>query len=117
MAGLISFLIAHLIYTNAFRSGRSFRFKIVAILPFVVYGVFIYAFLSPGLNGMAIREFSLGGRRKHRYSRTFRRMKSYMRGSAGVKMNLAARLSFMITALTKQSAVAASSCTKGNSST
>jgi uncharacterized membrane protein YhhN len=54
IAGLISFLIAHLIYTYAFRSGRPWRFKFVAMLLFAIYGVIIYVILLPGLNGMAI---------------------------------------------------------------
>ena len=54
IAGLISFLIAHLIYTYAFRSGRPLQFKFLAMLLFALYGVFIYIVLLPGLNGMAI---------------------------------------------------------------
>ena len=54
IAGLISFLIAQLIYTYAFRSGRSFRFNLIAILPFAIYGVLIFVILLPGLNGMAV---------------------------------------------------------------
>jgi uncharacterized membrane protein YhhN len=54
IAGLISFLIAHLIYTYAFRSGRPLRFKYLAMLLFAIYGVLIYAILLPGLDGMAI---------------------------------------------------------------
>ena len=54
IAGLVSFLIAQLIYTYAFRSGRPFRFKLLAILPFAIYGVSIFLILFPGLNGMAV---------------------------------------------------------------
>ena len=54
IAGLISFLIAQLIYTYAFRSGRPLRFKYLAMLLFVIYGVLVYAILLPGLNGMAV---------------------------------------------------------------
>ena len=54
IAGLVSFLIAQLIYTYAFRSGRPFRFKLLAILPFALYGVIIFVFLFPGLNGMMV---------------------------------------------------------------
>ena len=54
IAGLVSFLIAQLIYTYAFRSGRSFRFRFIPILPFVVYGILIFVILFPWLNGMAI---------------------------------------------------------------
>jgi uncharacterized membrane protein YhhN len=54
IVGLVSFLIAQLIYTYAFRSGRPFRFKFIAILPFLIFGVLIFVILLPGLNGMAV---------------------------------------------------------------
>lgn len=54
IAGLVSFLVAQLIYTYAFRSGRSWRFKPVAMLLFAVYGMLVYAILLPGLEGMAV---------------------------------------------------------------
>jgi len=54
IAGLLSFLVAQLIYTYAFRTGRLFRFKLLAILPFAIYGVIIFVILFPGLNGMAV---------------------------------------------------------------
>jgi uncharacterized membrane protein YhhN len=54
IAGLISFLIAQLIYTYAFRSGRPLRFNFIAMLCFAIYGVLIYVILLPGLNGMAL---------------------------------------------------------------
>ena len=54
IAGLVSFLIAQLIYTYAFHSGRSFRFRFIPILPFVVYGILIFVILFPWLNGMMI---------------------------------------------------------------
>jgi uncharacterized membrane protein YhhN len=54
IAGLISFLIAHLIYIYAFRSGRPLRFRFAAMLLFAIYGVIVYAVLFPGLNGMAV---------------------------------------------------------------
>jgi uncharacterized membrane protein YhhN len=54
IAGLISFLIAQLIYTYAFHSGRPLRSKFLAMLLFALYGVLIYVVLLPGLNGMAI---------------------------------------------------------------
>ena len=53
MIGLISFLIAQMIYTYAFRAGRPLRIKFIAILPFLIYGVTIFVILLPGLNGMA----------------------------------------------------------------
>ena len=54
IAGLVSFLIAQLIYTYAFHSGRSFCFRFIPILPFVVYGILIFVILFPWLNGMMI---------------------------------------------------------------
>ena len=54
IAGLVSFLVAQLIYTYAFRSGRPLRFKLLAILPFAIYGVIVFVILFPGLNGMAV---------------------------------------------------------------
>jgi uncharacterized membrane protein YhhN len=54
IAGLISFLIAHLIYTYAFRAGRPLRIKFMAMLLFAIYGVIIYAILLPNLNGMTV---------------------------------------------------------------
>ena len=54
IAGLVSFLVAQLIYTYAFRSGRSFRLKFIAILPFAIYGMIIFVILLPGLNGMMV---------------------------------------------------------------
>jgi uncharacterized membrane protein YhhN len=54
IAGLVSFLIAQLIYIYAFRSGRSWRFKFLAMLLFAIYGVLVYMILLPGLNGMAV---------------------------------------------------------------
>jgi uncharacterized membrane protein YhhN len=54
IAGLLSFLIAQLIYTYAFGSGRRFQFNFIIMLPFLIYGVLIYVILFPGLNGMEI---------------------------------------------------------------
>ena len=54
LAGLVSFLVAQLIYTYAFRSGRAFRFRFIAILPFLIYGVLVFWNLSPGLVGLEI---------------------------------------------------------------
>jgi uncharacterized membrane protein YhhN len=54
IAGLISFLIAQLIYIYAFRSGRTLRMKFLGMLPFLIFGAAIYAILLPGLNGLAI---------------------------------------------------------------
>lgn len=54
MIGLISFLIAQMIYTYAFRAGRALRIKFIAVLAFLIYGVIIFVALLPGLNGMAV---------------------------------------------------------------
>jgi len=54
IVGLLSFLVAQLIYTYAFHSGRPWRFNFLAMLPFIVYGIIIYWILLPGLNGMEI---------------------------------------------------------------
>ena len=52
--GLLSFLAAQVIYTYAFRAGRPFKFNLLVVLPFAVYGVLIYVLLKPGLDGMAL---------------------------------------------------------------
>jgi uncharacterized membrane protein YhhN len=52
--GVFSFLIAQLIYTYAFRVGRSFRLRFLALLPFAVYGILIIVILLPGLNAMTL---------------------------------------------------------------
>jgi uncharacterized membrane protein YhhN len=52
--GVFSFLIAQLIYTYAFRVGRSFRLRFLARLPFAVYGILIFVILLPGLNAMTL---------------------------------------------------------------
>ena len=54
IAGLLSFLVAQLIYTYAFGSGRPLQHKFILMLPFLIYGVLIYVILLPGLNGMEI---------------------------------------------------------------
>ncbi len=54
IAGLVSFLIAQLIYTYAFHSGRPWRFKAIAMLLFLIYGVLVFVILFPGLGGMAV---------------------------------------------------------------
>ena len=52
--GVVSFTIAQIIYTYAFRSGRDFRFRFITVLPFVIYGITVFLVLQPGLNGMSI---------------------------------------------------------------
>lgn len=54
IAGLLSFLVAQLIYTYAFSSGKPMQFKFIPLLLFLVYGVLIFLILFPGLNGLAI---------------------------------------------------------------
>lgn len=54
IAGLISFLIAHLFYIFAFRSGRPWRFNVVVMLILAIYGMLMYALLLPGLGGLAL---------------------------------------------------------------
>ena len=54
LAGVLSFMVAQVIYTYAFRSGRPLRFSFVAIMIFLIYGVFILVVLLPGLNGMTV---------------------------------------------------------------
>lgn len=52
--GLISFLIAQIIYIVAFRKGRPFTAFTWAQLPLLAYGVIIFLILQPGLGSMAI---------------------------------------------------------------
>ena len=52
--GVVSFTIAQIIYTYAFRSGRDFRFRFITVLPFVIYGITVFLVLQPGLDGMSI---------------------------------------------------------------
>ena len=52
--GLISFLIAHLFYIAAFVHGRRLRVSFWSLLPFVLYGIFIFIILLPGLEEMKL---------------------------------------------------------------
>jgi uncharacterized membrane protein YhhN len=52
--GLISFLIAHLFYIAAFTYGRRIRPALSFLIPFVLYGIFIYLILSPYLGDMKL---------------------------------------------------------------
>jgi len=54
IAGLISFLVAHLFYIVAFIYGRPFQFSFWYLLPFLVYGVFIFIGLAPTLGKLKI---------------------------------------------------------------
>lgn len=52
--GLISFLLAHLVYIVAFSSIGGFYRDLWALLPFLLFGVLLMVFLWPGLGQMAI---------------------------------------------------------------
>ena len=54
IVGVGSFLIAQVIYTYAFHSGRSWRFNLIPMILFAAYGIIIYPVLLPGLNSMAL---------------------------------------------------------------
>ena len=54
MPGLVSFLIAQICYIVAFTSGKGFSFKLASLIPVLVYGVIIYALLSPHLGKMRL---------------------------------------------------------------
>ncbi|NOZ75693.1 MAG: lysoplasmalogenase [FCB group bacterium] len=51
LAGLVSFLIAHIAYITAFATGRQTRFTLT-VLPFAIFGLLIYALLLPGLGDL-----------------------------------------------------------------
>lgn len=53
IAGLVSFLIAHLLYITAFTSGTGFGFS-WRLLPCVIYGIAIFSILSPHLGKMQV---------------------------------------------------------------
>jgi len=54
IAGLASFLIAHLFYIAAFTYGRPFRSSFLSAVPFVIYGILIFMFLLPHLGDMKL---------------------------------------------------------------
>ena len=54
VAGLVSFLVAHLFYITAFTSGTGFGFSWRSLAPFVIYGIFIFSILSPHLGKMQL---------------------------------------------------------------
>lgn len=51
LPGLVSFLLAHLVYIRAFSRGRSLRPDRLA-LPLAIFGAAVYLWLWPGLGGM-----------------------------------------------------------------
>jgi len=55
--GLVCFLIAHLCYITAFRSGMKFAFSWKELIPFVLYGALMTAFLFPFLGEMKVPVF------------------------------------------------------------
>jgi uncharacterized membrane protein YhhN len=54
ISGLISFLLAHLIYIAAFSAGRPLQLRAGRMLPFAAYGVAVFVLIAPGLGGMAL---------------------------------------------------------------
>ncbi len=54
VAGLVSFLVAHLFYITAFASGTGFGFSLWSLAPFVIYGIFIFSILSTHLGQMKL---------------------------------------------------------------
>ena len=50
--GLVSFLVAHLLYIAAFTSGTGFGFSWWALAPRVVFGIIMFRMLSPHLGKM-----------------------------------------------------------------
>ena len=53
MAGLVSFLIAHLFYIAAFTVGKRINLS-WSVVPFLIYGVIMYAVLHPYLGAMRL---------------------------------------------------------------
>ena len=54
LAGLASFLVAHLFYIAAFAGTTGPQLSLVALLPFLAYGAIVYALLLPHLGRMRI---------------------------------------------------------------
>src|SRR3954469_1473839 len=54
MAGLVSFLVAHLFYITAFAQGFPGMVGLWPLAPLGLYGVGMYRFLSPGLGKMRL---------------------------------------------------------------
>ena len=54
VAGLVSFLIAHLFYIAAFTSGTGFGFSWRSLAPCVIYGISMFSILSPHLGKMQL---------------------------------------------------------------
>jgi len=54
MAGLISFMFAHIIYIIAFMQGRTRQYKLILLIPFVIIGIIIFSLLSAHLGNLKI---------------------------------------------------------------
>jgi len=54
IAGLVSFLIGHLLYITAFVTDAGFHFALGWLLPLVVYGGVVYGLLHPHLGKMRL---------------------------------------------------------------
>jgi uncharacterized membrane protein YhhN len=54
VAGLVSFLIAHLFYITAFTAGTGFGLSLWSLAPCAIYGLFIFSILSPHLGKMKL---------------------------------------------------------------
>ena len=54
VAGLASFLVAHLLYIAAFRSSTTPGFSPWALVPFIIYGVVVFSILAPYLGQMKL---------------------------------------------------------------
>ncbi len=54
LAGLVSFLIAHVCYVVAFTSGTGFSFALPLLVPFAVYGVVVFSILAPHTGKMKL---------------------------------------------------------------
>ena len=52
VAGLVSFLFAHLFYITAFTSGTGFGFSWRSLAPCLIYGIFLFSILLPHLGKM-----------------------------------------------------------------
>ena len=54
VAGLVSFLVAHILYIVAFTLFAGFYTSLIGLLPFVIYGGIMYRLLSPYLGQMKL---------------------------------------------------------------
>jgi len=54
IAGLVSFLIAHIFYIVAFTSGTGFSFSLLSLLPFAIYGAVMFSILAPHTDKMKL---------------------------------------------------------------